>query len=723
MKKGKFYMKIFSALLLSSVIPVILLAIGTYLYSSEILEKEVDRTNHIVQKQLQEKLDMSIESIRSDVLNYLFYDSTINAFAYKSDAKKFYLTNELLSDIRQLKSNHTYVEDVILYIQDIKFIMNCEGSINEKFYFDKYQSEDFKRVMDTVGFWQENYVEQYQTAYKSYDAIVFSSTLPFQSQNSNVLLAVIIDKNAVRSEIEAWNLSQKGQTFILDGENRVIVDYVPAGEIPVNVSEIGDMDEEKASRVEIGGDSWIRITEKSAVTNWKYVTLIPYGEITEKTRSILWQTLFWGTIITFFAILASLILTRKLYLPVGTLLKKVTDSSGSAQDKQRDEFSLLHTNIDQMILQNHDLQKQVLKTVPILQQTFFKNLLDGNVFSENIDEKMAELNISLPGRYFQVMLVVGQETGTETLQMMFRNMFVNYYIVKESLGYAVIVNFNKCDFGYAKEFLREYDAVIALGARYESIEDIVKSYHQAKYAYQYRTKREGLKYLDIAEVINWDYSQYKMSKRYETQYRNWMELEKNDNAYEVIKEVTESMITEDTPCFFIQKAVEQLYLFAEEAADRYRIPWNNIVADVSEYQMWKNQDYSIDESRAYILHIYDRIREYRVENGFSRDEDGIQRVLELIEQRYQEDISLELIADELEMSYSYLSKLFRKQMGEGFVEYLTRKRIEASLALLRNEDLSIEVISGMVGYTNTPTYIRNFKKVMGVPPGKYRSLL
>ncbi|MBQ8639981.1 MAG: helix-turn-helix domain-containing protein [Lachnospiraceae bacterium] len=62
-------------------------------------------------------------------------------------------------------------------------------------------------------------------------------------------------------------------------------------------------------------------------------------------------------------------------------------------------------------------------------------------------------------------------------------------------------------------------------------------------------------------------------------------------------------------------------------------------------------------------------------------------------------------------------------MGDGFVEYLTKKRIDYSVELLKDESLSVDAIAGMVGYINTPTFIRDFKKIKGVPPGKYRGLL
>ena len=98
-------------------------------------------------------------------------------------------------------------------------------------------------------------------------------------------------------------------------------------------------------------------------------------------------------------------------------------------------------------------------------------------------------------------------------------------------------------------------------------------------------------------------------------------------------------------------------------------------------------------------------------------------IMEIIEKHYREDLSLEMISDTLGLPYSSMSKLFKKKVGEGFVEYITRIRIEDSIELLKDESLSIDAISRSVGYANTPTFIRNFKKIKGVSPGKYRSLM
>ena len=132
----------------------------------------------------------------------------------------------------------------------------------------------------------------------------------------------------------------------------------------------------------------------------------------------------------------------------------------------------------------------------------------------------------------------------------------------------------------------------------------------------------------------------------------------------------------------------------------------------------------MDDDRDYLLHVFKRLLEYQKSSGISREDEVIGRAMEIIEENYlADDFSLDNIADALGVSYTYLSKLFKKSIGEGFVEYITRRRIEYSIELLKDQSLSIDRIAEMVGYMHTPTYIRNFKKIKGVSPGKYRNVL
>ncbi|MEF2247400.1 MULTISPECIES: helix-turn-helix domain-containing protein [unclassified Paenibacillus] len=90
------------------------------------------------------------------------------------------------------------------------------------------------------------------------------------------------------------------------------------------------------------------------------------------------------------------------------------------------------------------------------------------------------------------------------------------------------------------------------------------------------------------------------------------------------------------------------------------------------------------------------------------------------EQRITSKISLDEIAHELHMNPSYFSRLFRKETGETFVEYVTKLKIDRAKELLRWTNSSIETISESLGYDNKSYFSKLFKSVCGITPGEYR---
>ena len=66
--------------------------------------------------------------------------------------------------------------------------------------------------------------------------------------------------------------------------------------------------------------------------------------------------------------------------------------------------------------------------------------------------------------------------------------------------------------------------------------------------------------------------------------------------------------------------------------------------------------------------------------------------------------------------------MFQKQLGMGIAEYVNSRRIETATGLLTSTRLKVTQISDQVGYCNTDTFTRNFRKLMGLTPTEYRQM-
>ncbi|MNV90730.1 HTH-type transcriptional regulator YesS [compost metagenome] len=84
------------------------------------------------------------------------------------------------------------------------------------------------------------------------------------------------------------------------------------------------------------------------------------------------------------------------------------------------------------------------------------------------------------------------------------------------------------------------------------------------------------------------------------------------------------------------------------------------------------------------------------------------------------NLSLAQIGEQFGMNQKTLSRIFKEEFGEKFVDYLTRLRLELAKEMLEKTQDSVQSISEYVGYLYPMSFIRVFKKVEGVTPGDYR---
>ena len=100
----------------------------------------------------------------------------------------------------------------------------------------------------------------------------------------------------------------------------------------------------------------------------------------------------------------------------------------------------------------------------------------------------------------------------------------------------------------------------------------------------------------------------------------------------------------------------------------------------------------------------------------------IKKVCDYIDNNLSKDISLEESADFAGVSSFYLSKLFKEEKGETFINFLSDKRLEKARQLLENTELSIKEITAEVGYNDQNYFSRIFKNKYGLSPKEYRKV-
>lgn len=95
-------------------------------------------------------------------------------------------------------------------------------------------------------------------------------------------------------------------------------------------------------------------------------------------------------------------------------------------------------------------------------------------------------------------------------------------------------------------------------------------------------------------------------------------------------------------------------------------------------------------------------------------------VMDILNTRYSQDLSLAYLSQLLTMSPAYLSVFIKEKTGANFSDHLNEIRIRKAKELLVVTEMSIQDISMQVGYANITSFNRMFKKQIGISPGEYR---
>lgn len=99
----------------------------------------------------------------------------------------------------------------------------------------------------------------------------------------------------------------------------------------------------------------------------------------------------------------------------------------------------------------------------------------------------------------------------------------------------------------------------------------------------------------------------------------------------------------------------------------------------------------------------------------------ISKLLILVEADLTADLSLSALARRLNVNSSYLSALFKKELGSTLTEYVGKRRVNYAMLLLETTSLQIQTIAQQCGIPDVNYFTRTFKKYAGVTPKEYRS--
>ena len=130
---------------------------------------------------------------------------------------------------------------------------------------------------------------------------------------------------------------------------------------------------------------------------------------------------------------------------------------------------------------------------------------------------------------------------------------------------------------------------------------------------------------------------------------------------------------------------------------------------------------SPENARSYITSMLNTLIDYRNQMSDKKYTEIIEKAKIYIQENYQnEEMSLQSVASNVNVSSNHFSAIFRKETGETFIDYLTEVRMNKAKDLLTCTSMKTSEIGFEVGYRDPHYFSYIFKKMVGMSPKEYR---
>lgn len=117
----------------------------------------------------------------------------------------------------------------------------------------------------------------------------------------------------------------------------------------------------------------------------------------------------------------------------------------------------------------------------------------------------------------------------------------------------------------------------------------------------------------------------------------------------------------------------------------------------------------------------DHFMDNMLENRSSMNVRVINRACDYIVKNCHRNISLEEVAQTVHLSPFYFSRLFKKEKGYNFADFITQVRLDRAKKMLQSTDYTVVRIAAEVGYQDASYFCRVFRHGLGITPNQYRN--
>ncbi|WP_165972275.1 helix-turn-helix domain-containing protein [Paenibacillus piri] len=647
-------------------------------------------------------------------------------------------------------------------IDDIVFYEGLSGVVITNNYgyvlLDKYKEGDDIQTalnMQTPAAW--SYLPQAQkNGYISYIRRIPDK--PADQPQGVVIIQV--KKEQLKKDMTNYSTYSNNQSlFILDSNNRIMLHSAigdasgPSDEYTIGLNEVLNTDASAGQYVikANNGRSYIGLFQKTLLGR-TYISLLPENELLQQVGWIRWLTFCSVLVFLLIGMLLSFFASRLVYNPIVNLIKYGENlQSGQAVKQKGNEIEFIRSCLGYLNEQAVALESYMQKTKPNLRERLLKKLLKGTAGNRHsLHKECAEYQIPVSGSIV-VLITIVENLFKEKRFMLNEGAIVLFavmnvtqellvkspmdgFVVEENEKESVtILHFNEnipreqvleMTRAFAEEIQNAMNQYLSfavssgIGGIYSEINRLSDSYKEAQEALQYRIFNESQTILFYDEI---EHSPAHSAFFYPRQHEKVIiaALSRGELIY------AEQGLEQFARTVRLSESYNTIY-------QCYHVLLSSIIQALEEegpgvIDSLEDNWFDQLKARQTAREIYEWFIEiifplYQQITGDFRKKSvkiAIQKVCKHIRENPGANHSLIESADLIGMSPSYLSRMFKKEVGVSFIEYLMEYKVEKAKQALQDTDLSVMEIADAVGYSER-NLIRAFQRYVGMSPKQYR---
>jgi AraC-like DNA-binding protein len=729
----------------------------------EILTSNASNLNqfiNIIDMELGNMTEKATQILSSTIVReQVFYNYSI---ADRSSGFEVYEVKNYLDDIPR-----DDFSDVFVYFKGNDRIISAEkSSLSSQEYYQTYYQQAFNNLLDSRN--------NYDTFYSALtpDTLV-PHLISFGQEQTTPSLGVVLSQNTTNSlqkgEVTAVLIFQpellerllqnalflsQGSILIFDNENHLLVSS-DSNELDIDLSSYTDRD--KICYDTIHGQEYILQFFSSKILNCSYVSAISSKVFWEKLYGLRTMSLISILLSMMISIVLSWMLARRSYSPISSIVHTIRNNSDFQYDfKKKSELDFIREVLMNSFSENDLLSSRIENSNNNLLDDFLLHAMQGTLAQYNYFEKEFEnIRIHFISDSFCILLVnidsvneeitgsLNSDGGQRTLSLIIMNIMLElcgkshrgFVLNLMSNVYAVVLNFSQntlpadkldgaLDIGQSfQSFIKQYfniTSTISVSYPTEGIYNINNAYRQALEAMEYRYligKGSLIPYKDITE------KKFTYNNSFNSKNTQILIQYVKENNQEDISTIVNGII--DNSILDNNSSLRVIECFKYDLINTI----NKIIFEIGAVDFEKEKGFlsslinaeTFDEFKVALKSALWHLRIYWEE---SKEQFTICDKAEALIHNCYMDVNLNnsIIADKLNISPSYLSKLFKNQKNISLLDYLYQVRLSYAKTFLKETNLTVEEIAAKTGFISNSSLTKTFKKYEGITPGSYRKL-